>query len=221
MAEITVMILHIDGQRRAFTSLRDFRARHQLPETFSTAYFQPKTLEGLGSIEGAGAALRSVREAVIAAVPSSIPASHLLTAVDAVCAHFRDHLTAANDRIGLKPAEIEYAAAGMNAVCQAYGYALLRAHLGGDPTPAFESVYQTWLDESVRIASPVYPYPVGEACESVWGVQVVANAYGRVGLIVAMETETAYVYDPALACPAEGFMVGLLRDVCAAFTITG
>jgi hypothetical protein len=43
-----------------------------------------------------------------------------------------------------------------------------------------------------------------------WSVQIINNAYGRVGLVVETGTVTYHVRDTALACPADGFMAQLL-----------
>jgi hypothetical protein len=44
-------------------------------------------------------------------------------------------------------------------------------------------------------------------------VRIIQCAYGRIGLVVDTEEQTYYIRDSALACPAEGFMAGLLEAV--------
>lgn len=90
-------------------------------------------------------------------------------------------------------------------------------HRGGvnnmDDTRAFfRRVYAEWLDNSVKVFSQVYPY---EHQGKSWGVQIFAHAYGRAGLVVRAGDETHYLYDPALGCPAEGFMAMLVADISA------
>jgi hypothetical protein len=116
-------------------------------------------------------------------------------------------LEAINPLIGLKDVEIEFAAASFGDMCAAYVYAALRP----PPKPIFESVYRAWLDESERLSSQVHTYAhKGEP----WTVQVLTNRYGRLGLHVTTPHGLHRVHDSALACPAEGFMAGLLREVC-------
>jgi very-short-patch-repair endonuclease len=76
----------------------------------------------------------------------------------------------------------------------------------------FYPLYAEWLDNGVKIFSQLYPY---EHQGQAWEVQLIAHAYGRAGLIVRTPTETHYVADAALACPAEGFMAALLAEIAA------
>ncbi len=209
------MLLMIDEQPRMFEPLRNFRARFGLPETFSVSSFQPKSYEGLGSIERAGADLNDLRRNVLAAVPSRIPVSHLFSAASELSDVFQREMERINPVIGLRDVEIGFAAAGFSDVLHAVAFAVTRASLSRSAVPDFESIYAHWLNGTARIASPVIEYTYGD---QVWGIQVVAHAYGRVGLIIAAPETTYYVVDPVLACPAEGFMMALLRDVCAAIT---
>ena len=99
---------------------------------------------------------------------------------------------------------------GFSNMCTALAYALARAHLTGEPPPAFEAVYRQWVYDSVTAGSETYDYThEGE----LWAVRVVSHIYGRVGLAVETPAGVHYVADKALACPAEGFMQALLRDV--------
>ena len=86
---------------------------------------------------------------------------------------------------------------------------------GGVNDPAndfFHPVYNQWLDNSLKVFTQTYPYP---HAEENWQVQIFAHAYGRAGLVVHRPDATDYVYDPALGCPAEGFMAALLGEIAA------
>jgi hypothetical protein len=96
---------------------------------------------------------------------------------------------------------------------QAYAYGWVRARLTQTAPPEFAQVYADWLQGSVRISGDDAIYAEGGRA---WRVRIVSHVYGRVGLIVRAGTATHYVYDPALACPAEGFMAALLAEVCGA-----
>lgn len=205
------MRLKMNGQAQDFMPLPDFRVAHDLPDTFGLAYFQPKDEVGLGSIDGAGAVLGAVRGAVAEAVPGAVPAADWLGVVPRLAATFEAALVQANAAIGLREAEISFAVGGFGDVCSAYALALFRAQVTRQPAPDFDAVYADWLWGTVRTAGAV-PYDHGGVT---WQVRVVYHAYGRVGLMVTMQDTTTYVLDKALACPAEGFMQGLLRAVAA------
>jgi hypothetical protein len=206
-----LMKLNIDGHSYTFIPIRAFRAAHDLPPEFGVAMFEPKTYEGLGSVEGAGAELNGVRAALLAAIPSRVAPTDLLPTVEALMSLFKTQLYAVNNVVGLRPVEVDFAVAGFADVTQAFAYALVRARLGGDP-PDFDTIYQAWLESSARVAYTVHEYTHNER---VWQVQVVSHAYGRAGLIAESDGEIYYVADATIACPAEGFMAGLLREVCA------
>ncbi len=201
------MQITIDDQLTIFTPLRDFRAAQNLPTTFGVAHFEAKDYAGLGHIDGAGAALNSLSAAVINALPARITTAALLPLMVDLTERFRAELTRINPDVGLREPEIEFAVAGFGDVCNAYAYALLR-----DRAADFHAVYREWLADSVRVFSSIYPY---EHREEQWQVRVVAHAYGRFGLLIETPREMVAVYDPALACPAEGFMAALLTDVCS------
>jgi hypothetical protein len=201
------MHITIDGQPTAFTPLRDFRAAHNLPTAFGVALFEPKDYAGLGHIDGAGAALNSLREALLNALPARITPAALLALTADLTERFRVELTRINPEVGLREAEIEFAVAGFGDVCNAYAYALLR-----DRAAHFQTVYRDWLGDSVRVFSTVYAY---EHAGERWQVRVAAHAYGRFGLLIETPRGSHAVYDPALACPAKGFMAALLSEVCA------
>jgi len=206
-----MMQLTIDGERRVFESLADFRVTYGLPASFAVAAFQPKDEAGLGSIDGAGATLGRVREAVVVAVPERVPAAEWLVLVPQLAVTFEGALVQANPQIGLREMEISFAVSGFGDVCSAYGLALFRAQATRQPLPDFDAVYTDWLLGTVRTASAV-PY---DHAGATWQVRVVYHAYGRVGLVVETPDGAHYIADKALACPAEGFMLGLLRAVAA------
>lgn len=201
------MRLMIDGQPISFIPLRDFRAAHDLPPDFGVACFEPKDYAGLGSISSAGTALNSLRGALLDALPASLTPQGLLSLAAALTDRFRIELTRINPHVRLREAEIEFAVAGFGDVCNAYAYALLR-----DRAASFEVVYRDWLAASARVFSGVHRY---EHRGEQWRARVIAHAYGRFGLLIETPRGTFAVYDPALACPAEGFMSALLSDVCA------
>lgn len=188
--------------------IKDFRAAHNLPPEFGVTQFQPKDYAGLGRIDRAGAELNAVRSAVIGAIPEHIPMQNLLVIVDDLTRTFENQLAIINPQVGLREAEIGFAVAGFSDVCQAWVYALLRARASKAELPDFRTVYRDWLNSTIRLFSEVYVYPPD--CR----IQVVAHAYGRIGLLIRTPDTTHAVYDPALACPAEGFMTTLLAEVC-------
>jgi len=205
------MPIQLDGERHDVIPIRVFRAAHDLPPDFGVAYFQPKSYAGLGNIDGAGAALTTLRDTVLTWAHEKLRVPKLSVIPD-LYSVFARALTAINDQVGLKDVEIEFAAAGFSDMIGAFMFALVRASVSDDLPPDFVSVYQAWLDTTTHTASPVIEYVHGA---DTWGVQVIADAYGRVGLIVALEEATVVVQDSALACPAAGFMAGLMREVCA------
>lgn len=205
------MNLTIDGLPREFVPLKTFRASTNLPPDFGIALFAPKDFSGLGSLDGAGAALQAVREAVLDAIPPGQSAAERLASLPALAEKFRRELTAANEAVGLREPEIEFAVMGFSAVCDAYLYALLRAQLQREPPLEFRTVYQDWLNGSVSVSQPFSFNFSGES----WRVRIVRTAYGPCGLIVDTGRGVEYVQDNAQTCPAEGFMLSLLRDVAA------
>lgn len=208
------MQLTIDGVARQLIPIKDFRAAHNLPPEFGVAHFEPKEYAGLGRIDRAGAELNTVRAAMLDALPPSMPARGWLTFLPEYARLFETKLYEINAAVGLKDVEIEFAVAGLSDVCQALAYALLRGDRGGvqEPKIFFARIYGEWLDNSLKVFSQVYPYAHGD---ETWQVQIFAHAYGRAGLVVARPDATEYVYDPALGCPAEGFMSFLLGEIGA------
>ena len=200
------MRLTIEAVPRSFVPIKSFREAHHLPPEFGVALFEPKDYNGLGRIDQAGMELNGVRAAVHAAIPPNLTLQSWLAFIPDLTRRFTDQLYAINPRVKLHDVEIEFAAAGFADVCQAVVYALLRAR--NVPAPPFEAIYSDWLDQTARVSQTTHLY-------SAWQVQIITHAYGRAGLIVRMESETAYVQDAALACPAEGYMAALLAEVAA------
>ncbi len=193
------MQLLIDGERRDFIPLKTFRAAHDLPDSFGVAFFEPKDYTGLGSIEQKGEALNDLRQQVLDSIPAHLSPQQWLNFLPTLQKTFRRHLMLAGT--GLRESEIEFAVAGLANVCQAMIYARLRAE-----SPAFDEIYDDWLQNTVRLSQTRYPY-------GSWQVQIVAYAFGRVGMIIHAENNTYYVLDNRLACPAESFMRDLLREI--------
>lgn len=211
------MNLTIDGAARELFPIKGFRAEHDLPIDFEVARFEPKDYTGLGSIEQASAELAGVRRAVLAALP---PDGTSLQDWQRALPHlemlFREQLEAINSQVGLAEAEIEFAVAGFADVCRAVLFEHLRAQALKQSAPAFAAIYANWLNESVRISSTVHPY-VHQGDE--WYVQIITYAYGRCGLRVKTSETTYYVGDVGLACPAAGYMAGLLGEIAARMTV--
>lgn len=209
------MRLTIDGQQRDFVDIRNFRAEHTLPPEFGVALFEPKDYTGLASIEGAGAELNDVREAVLAHIPHTLRLSKFPELVARLASLFRAQLEAINPRVKLKPEEIDFAVAGFEDVCRALMYALIQAQATYTSPPDFHAVYAAWLDGTTRLSQTAHTY---QHHNTAWTVYIVNHAYGRVGLIVDDGQAAHYVRDASLACPAEGFMFGLLGEVAARFS---
>lgn len=211
--------IHLHNQSHPFTPIRQFRAVYNLPSTFGVPLFEHKDYTGLGSIERAGADLQGVRQTVLAAIPSLFPShtalAEVLARIPSLTHVFQEALETINANVGLKDVEIDFAVGGFADVCNEYAFARLRAHLERREPPTFEQVYQTWLDGTVRVLPTVHPYAYGD---EVWQVQVIVHAYGRAGLVVQTSDATQsihYVHDAALGCPAEGYMLTLLAEVCS------
>ncbi len=204
------MQLPIDGTLRPFVPLRAFRVAHNLPDDFGLAALQPKTRPNLGSIDRAGDALNTVRDRVVAGVPTDVPATDLPQKVPMLAALFETELYRINDRVGLRDEEIAFAVGGFGDVCSAVAFALLRARLTRTAPPPFEQIYGEWLFSTVQVSSVPIGYTHGDAQ---WALHPVSHAYGRVGFVVQTPHGAHYVQDKTLACPAEGYMASLLRDV--------
>ena len=207
------MQLSIDGQLQTLTDIKDFRAQFDLPPHFGVAHFEPKDYTGLGSIERAGAALNAIRLQVLAAIPQQLGLIQLLPLADLLSVLFRETLYSINDTVGLRDDEVEFAVAGFEDVLRAVAYALLAARASDGRLVDFNAIYFGWLGDSVRVSGRVHRF---DHTVKPLHVQVINTAYGRVGLIVDIGDARHYVRDGMLTCPAEGFMVVLLRDVAAA-----
>lgn len=205
------MRLILDGRVQSFGSLRAFCAEYTLPASFGVAQFEPKDYTGLGSIERAGASLNQLRLTLIDSLPEVQPLAGWLAWLPQLQAAFRHQLEAINDHVGLRDEEIGFAVSGLADVCHAWVYALLRAQLSGQPAESFSAVYGDWLNGTVRISQTIHEFPYNDGTR--WRVQVVTHAYGRAGLIVRTSSGTHYLADSSLACPAEGFMFGLLAEI--------
>jgi hypothetical protein len=123
---------------------------------------------------------------------------------------FLHQLREVNSGIGLKESEITYAGAGFADACQAVIYEASKAQMMNRPVPLFLDVYSQWLNKTIEVSHRVYSYRHNN---ELWKIQTIRHIYGRVGLIIETPRATHYVYDTHLACPAEGFMYSLLRDI--------
>lgn len=206
------MRLTIRGVPQQFTDIKTFRAVQGLPEEFGVALFEPKDYTGLGRIDRAGSALNDVKQATLNTIPQQLPLRAWLTYLPTVSAAFEEKLRAVNPRIGLRDIEVEFAAAGFQDLCSTLIFALMKARTAGVSPPDFVDVHAAWLDTTVRTLHTVYHYRHNDED---WQVQTVYHAYGRAGLIVQTPSETYYLHDSALGCPAEGFMLTLFTQVAA------
>jgi hypothetical protein len=202
----------IDGESYTPILLKTFISAHGLAADFGVRTFSPKDYTGLGRIDDAGAALHGLREAVLQRVPERCPVTNLLSVVDDLGRHFELHLRQMNPVVGLREPEIEFAVAGFRDVLSQFAYALVQARLTHSPPPDFRVSYTDWLMSTLRCFEERHALRLGEG-EAL--VQVVAHAYGRVGLLIRAGEQTYAVVDAALACPAEGFMTVLLGAVAA------
>lgn len=234
--------LLLEGQPHRWLDLATFRAQYQAGADFGLPLFEVKDYTGLGRLDHdtrGGAILHDLRETVLSAIPAPpqrLPVYELPAFMARLANLFRVKLYELNDQIGLRSVEIDFAAAGFEDVGQALAYALIRARATGslaavhaEPDTVFEKIYAEWLDSSIRVAHTQLPFRTGECAGY---VQIVSNAYGRIGLRVVLvapagtpaetpageavtegETEALFVADPVYACPAQGYMQGLLRAV--------
>ncbi len=207
------MQLMIAGDVRTFVPLNSFCTQHQLPADFGVALFEPKAYVGLGSIEAAGDALPGLRQRLLEAMPDAISLNDGLAHVDRLQMGFERELWAINPQIGLREQEIAFATAGLGAVLSAWFYALRVAHARQTDAPRFEAIYGEWLHDTLQV-TPAHEYAHAGA---VWQVHIIHHAYGRVGLFIEAPHADYYVADGGLACPAQGFMHGLLAALCARF----
>jgi hypothetical protein len=223
---LSIMELTIDNQLRKFIPLADFQKAWHLPHDFGVAHFEPKNWDDLGSIAGAGSALTGIKQIVLQAVPAHISLNQLMPTVDRLVTGFRIALEAANQQIGLRPVEVDFAVAGFQDILQDVVYRLIQLHqlhrqnitsLQSDFD--FNAVYQHWLDNGTRVAVQPKCY---EYNGQTFRVYLIYNPYGRVGFKVAITAGAAeqifYVADFSLACPAAAFMRSLAEEVSLALS---
>lgn len=212
------MVLKIEGQDRTLISVQAFRQQWGLPVSFGVAYFEPKDWEGLGSIEGAGAPLAIIKQRLIEAIEADLALPDLIAAVARLTALFQHELERANDQIGLREVEVDFAVSGFRDILQATAYELTRLFYAnkrdlGQACAEFDflAVYQGWLNDWVRMSGTKYNY---EQAGVEFGVWIIYDAYGRVGLKVEVggAGTVFYVQDTASGCPAASYM----RDLCGA-----
>lgn len=200
----------VDGINQQFILLRTYRETHRLPAEFHINAFEAKTYTGLGSIDSASNELATLRHNVLNRLVAHTQPQNWLNHNPSLQTIFHDELLAINAKIGLHDSEVDFAMAGFGDVCHQWIYALVYAQASKKPPPPFATVYQQWLMDSLRVASTVHDY----THENIpWQVQVISHAYGRFGLQIQRGTETDYVLDTRLACPAENFMDALLMSV--------
>ena len=204
------MELQINGQLQHFKPIRSFCATFGLPGDFSIALFQPKNDTGLGSIDKAQAQLTSLHNEVLAAVPRQPPLEGWTAFSIKLQLLFQAQLREANSHIGLKASEITYAVAGFADACQAVIYEASKAQMMGRELPVFPQIYMKWLNNTVEVSHKVYDYAHNNEA---WKIRTIKHIYGRIGLMIEAPNTIHYVQDMHLACPAEGFMYILVRDV--------
>lgn len=204
--QINTIPITVGGRVQPFWPIKAFREWWQLPTEFGVGYFEPKDYTGLGSIDRAGASLKYVREGILAALPPPNDLQAWLMKLPTLEQRFRELLEEINPEVKLRDVEIEFAAAGFRDVCEAVVYSRLEARNRKQVAPAFDVVYRGWYAASVRVSQKVHHFM---NCK----VQVVTSAYGRIGLEVQIGEQTYFVHDASVACPAEGYMYNLLREV--------
>jgi hypothetical protein len=204
------MDLVLNNTRHTLIPIRQFRTDHQLPDIFSVTHFEPKDMTGLAHIDGAGEALDSLRQSILASIPPHLTTLPTFDFLDHFVQLFGKTLHTVNHLIGLKDVEIGYAVSGFGDMLNIWFYDQARAIKTKTPATLFDTLYMDWVANSGRRSEKIHRYQHGE---DEWEIRLLNNAYGRTGLQVDMPTHTAYVHDTAYLCPAEGFMRGVLRDV--------
>lgn len=214
------MQLTLDSNTHIFIPLATFRSERGLPDEFNLAYFEPKDWQGLGSLDGSGKALATIRQRLLEAIPPVITLAELIPQVQRLTNLFQLELAAINPQIGLRDVEVEFAVAGLADVLQSVAYRLIQLSHTYPHEPDqirlhfdFAAIYQSWLDASARVSAAGYRYSYNDVQ---YEVHIVYNAYGRVGLKVQVADEIFYVADMALACPASNFMPDLCDAVAQA-----
>src|SRR5690348_1722804 len=146
------MHLIIDNAEREIILIKDFRHAHALPENFGVALFEPKDFAGLGALEQAGHDMNDLRQGLLDLLPLSISKMDLLELVEGQQASIRAGLYSINDKIGLKPEEVEFAAAGFGDMLRTWVYALFAKKTD------FKAIYHQWLSDSIRVSQDVHHY---------------------------------------------------------------
>jgi hypothetical protein len=204
------MRLTVAGQLRDFIPIKTFREVHHLPQTFGVALFELKDFSGLAAVDKGGAEMNELRQGMLQTLPQSFSLVDALTVADTLQAVFRNGLYGINEVIGLQVVEVEYAVAGFGDVLQNWMYALIRSHTAKSGPPQFQQIYGEWLNGSTRLSQQVHDY---DHKGDIWHINIINNAYGRVGLRVKRGETFDYVQDGIYACPAEGYMASLLDDI--------
>lgn len=205
------MKLIIDHVEHELIPIKDFREQYNLPESFGLAQFEPKSYEGLGSLDSAGAQMNQLREHVLQLIPESITIDTLIRFIDQLQFQFQSDLFGINEAISLKDVEVEFAVAGFGDVLRSMMYKMISAKANQQKMPAFDGIYLGWINDSVRVSSQVHEL---DHAGTTWQIQVINHIYGRAGLQVNINGQIVYVADGTYMCPAEGFMYTLLKDIC-------
>jgi len=204
------MQLIIDDQPQVFIPIKAFREQHNLPDDFGVAIFEPKSYEGLGSIDKAGTEMNALRDALLNAVPEQITPTDLMGFFYELQATFRNLMYGINETIGLQEVEVEFAVASFGDMNQNLHYAIMRGIVAKGDMPPFMQIYGDWLNSTVRVSFSPYQY---DHNGTEWTIRTVNHVYGRVGLVIETGDTTYHVADSGLACPAEGFMAALLGEI--------
>ncbi len=206
------MQLRIDGEVKNFIPIKHFRDALTIPRAFGVNMFDKRECSGLGRIDQVGPELDVVRQALLDAIPGEMPLQDWLDYLPHLTALFENKLHEISPEVNLRASDIENAVSNFEDVCQKLIYATIQAQAAGRPLPRFQSIYEGWLSASTRVTGPAHSYIHRGA---VWAVQIVRTAYGNFGLIVWTDTETYYVHDHDICCPAEGFIHTLMSDVAS------
>jgi hypothetical protein len=201
------MRLIIDNAERELIPIKDFRQAHALPESFSVALFEPKDFSGLAALDHAGQEMNQLRQGVLDLLPTTIPKYDLLELAEGLQAAFRAGLYAINGQIGLKIEEVEFAVAGFGDMLRNWVYALFARRAD------FKAIYYQWLNDSIRVSQNLHEY---SHQGQLWRVNILNHAYGRMGLKLQIGEDVYYLADSVYSCPAEGYMLGLLGEICEA-----
>ncbi len=204
------MKLKIDGVEQILIPIKEFREDYDLTDAFGIVQFEPKDYEGLGSLDKAGVDMNQLRLNVFNSVPDSIQLQALMPLVDQLQITFQNELYAINDAVSLRDVEVEFAVAGFGDALHSMVYQMMPLINNKQDMPSFWAVYGDWLNNNVRVSTQVHQYKYHS---DIWEIQIINHVYGRVGLQVNIGDKIIYLTDGVYVCPAEGFMVNLLKDV--------